>query len=277
MNIMVGAMTPPYSPNEIILSLLFVENYTYNEVIEEILFNIYLFFNEFESYPKTINFTMNISYLDRLRILSSGLEKFICYFSEKSNNLFKYLCRGKVKGKIDKIIPNYDFELDGNTKITISPLGNNSFYHLKDNTGNKYSSSENIILEDSIFSQDDQNTFTIKGKIDENKKEFNNVILKLYDKEAGEEKNAFCNPTNKDVNNYELKCSINQYLVTSMNNTLGEIQDENKKYLLIMIKEGNNELLNIIKPKKFLKKIILYAIILIIIAIIAIFSKIVLF
>ena len=282
----------PYSPNENTLSLLFVDNYTYNEVVEEILFNIYLLFDEFEEgYPKTINFTMNISYSDRLRILSSGLEKFICYFSEKNNNLLKYLCGGKVKGKIDKIIPNYDFELDGNTKITISPFGNNNFYHLKDNTGNKYSSSEIIILEDSIFSQDDQNTFTIKGKIGENKKEFNNVILKLYDKETGEEKNAFCNSTNKDVNNYELKCSINQYLVASMNNALGEIQDENKKYLLIMIKEGNNELLNIINPEKFfngiirffagfflfdgiIKNVISYAIILIIIAI---FSKVVLF
>ena len=133
-------------------------------------------------------------------------------------------------------------------KITVTEFGKNNFNHLKENPGSKYSSSEIIILEDSKFSQDDQNTFTIKGKIDENKKEFDNVILKLYDTETGEEKNAFCNSINKDANNYELKCSINQYLVASLNNVLGEIQDENKKYLLIKIKKGNNELLSIINP-----------------------------
>ena len=282
----------PYSSNENTLSLLFVDNYTFNEVVDEVLFNIYLVFNESEGgYPKTINFTMNVSYLDRLRILSSALEKFICYFFEKNNNLLKYLCGGKVKGKIDTITPNYDFELDGRNKITVTEFGKNNFNHLKENTGSKYSSSEIIILEDSKFSQDDQNTFTIKGKIDENKKEFDNVILKLYDTETGEEKNAFCNSINKDANNYELKCSINQYLVASMNNALGEIQDENTKYLLIKIKKGNNELLSIINPEKFfdsiirfcagfflfdgiLKNVISYAIILIIIAI---FSKVVLF
>ena len=227
------------------LILLFADNYT--KVNNQILFYIYFLLVEDANYPKKINFTLNVSYLNKLRILDPSTEIMNCIYNEKNDDILKYYCNGNVNGDIETITPNYNFRFDNISIVYISPLGNYTFYNLLNNTDPKYSSSEIIILNNSTLSQNVQ-TFSIKGKIKNNKYDFNNVTLRLYEKGTGEEKNVSCTTSNKDINNYELQCKSDQPLVASINNTLGEIQDENGKYLLIVFGDGNNELLNINNP-----------------------------
>ena len=232
----------PYSSKNLMLILLFTDNY--QKINDQILFYIYFIIVEDGNYPKTINFTINVSILNRLRMLDISTKKIICNYNEKNDDVLKYDCNGNVNGNIGTLTPNYDFQFDQNSTVYLSPLGNYTFYHLLNNTGPKYSSSNIMILNNSTLSQNEQ-AFSIKGKINNYKYDFNNVILRLYEKGTGEEKNASCITSNKDLNNYELQCKSDQTLVASINNTLGEIQNENGKYLLILINDGNNELLNI--------------------------------
>jgi hypothetical protein len=224
------------------LILLFTDNYI--KINDQILFYIYFIIVEDGNYPKTINFTINVSILNRLRMLDISTKKIICNYNEKNDDVLNYYCNGNVNGNIGTLTPNYDFQFDQNSTVYVSPLGNYTFYHLLNNTGSKYSSSNIMILNNSTLSQNEQ-AFSIKGKINNYKYDFNNVTLRLYEKETGEEKNVSCSTSNKDLNNYELQCKSDQTLVASINNTLGEIQNENGKYLLILINDGNNELLNI--------------------------------
>ena len=222
--------------------LLFLDNYIQNK--NELSFFIYFYIYDKIYYSNALTFTINILYPQRLRFLNNIVsEKVNCFFIQNNNNITKYNCSGNINGNLINITPNYDFNFNQESSLYISDLGNYSLYNLQKQTGNKYSNAEIIVLNNSILSSNNGG-FTIEGKINELKYDFNNIILGMFDDTTGLEKKVNCTSINKDKNKYQIDCKTKDLFISSLNNTLGEIQELNGKYLLIIIGDGNNDLLN---------------------------------
>jgi len=222
--------------------LLFLDNYVQNK--NELSFFIYFYIYDKIYYSNALTFTINILYPQRLRFLNNIVsEKVNCFFIQNNNNITKYNCSGNINGNLINITPNYDFNFNQESSLYISDLGNYSLYNLQKQTGNKYSNAEIIVLNNSILSSNNGG-FTIEGKINELKYDFNNIILGMFDDITGLEKKFNCTSINKDKNKYQIDCKTKDLFIGSLNNTLGEIQELNGKYLLIIIGDGNNDLLN---------------------------------
>jgi hypothetical protein len=216
---------------------LFIDNYIQNK--NEFSFFIYFYIYDQLYYSNKLTFTINLLDLQG-QIVS---EKVNCFFIQNNNNITKYNCSGNINGNLINITPNYDFDFNQDSSLYINDFGNHSLYNLQNQTGNKYSNAEIIVLNNSILSSHNQG-FIIEGKINELKYDFDNITLKMFDDTTGLEKKINCTSINKDKNNYRINCQTKDLFTGSINNTLGEIQELNDKYLLIIIGDGNNDLLN---------------------------------
>ena len=222
--------------------LLFLDNYIQNK--NELSFFIYFYIYDKIYYSNTLTFTINLLYLQRLRLLNNVVsEKVNCSFIQTNNNISKYNCSGNINGNLISITPNYDFDFKQDSSLYISDLGNYSLFNIQKQTGNKYSNAEIIVLNNSILSNSEQG-FIIEGKINELKYDFDNITLKMFDSTTGFENKINCTSINKDKNKYQIDCKTNDLFIENINNTLGEIQEHNGKYLLIIMGDGNNALLN---------------------------------
>ena len=218
---------------------LFVDNYIQNK--NEFSFFIYFYIYDKLYYSNTLTFTINL--LDLGLLNNKVSEKVNCFFIQNNNNIIKYNCSGNINGTLINITPNYDFDFNQDSSLYINDFGNYSLYNLQKQTGNKYSNAEIIVLNNSILSSHNQG-FIIEGKINELKYDFDNITLKMLDDTTGLEKKFNCTSINKDKNKYQINCQTKDLFTGRINNTLGEIQELNDKYLLIIIDDGNNDFLN---------------------------------
>ena len=213
-------------------------------------FNIFFFFAK-SKVVRYIFFTLKIIF-SRFRNLQEVTEKLaICqivnedYANKEVDNVIRYNCStdGTIDGNYTSIQSNNDFKL-GNTKNVneATPTSDISFsQEIEKELENIQTQDEQInnyyVLKDAYYTDLNGYRFTIKGTLDRNNTNDNNVNFTLYhNQDSNDERNVDCKVIKKEKEDYQIRCDSKKKISASLVSVNGVT--ENKNIITLNMKEN---------------------------------------
>ena len=214
-----------------------IDNYTI--LNDKISFCFYFICFSKSNIPKILILTVNLFNNKKLRNLENFSEKIQCNLL-KNDDFLKYICFLNKNETIDKIKISDDLDFGHKTSLVFSGLSKSMMNNVEKQNADRFSSKKLYILSNSSLVQNN-NSFLIKGLIDNPDFYSNNIFLTITQNENNEEKNITCSIKNNNNNSYEIEieCLPENFNNFSINNSLAEIDD---KILFIIFNKGSNDL-----------------------------------
>ena len=203
--------------------------------------------------PDKTSFNININYKtesNRLRILEEKQESKCNKVNSNDNNNIQYDCSFPVdeSKNLGDITTSGDFKFKGKD-LKISSLANKTMIEGLQNAVETDLDDGFIVLEQAQLSEEKDEAFTLKGKIEE-KFDEDKITLYFDDKGEGNIKESKCTVVleNEKEQKFKFDCIVEKGLIASLTGVIGKTE-KNKK-LVISIKDGTKDILHGKEPSK---------------------------
>ena len=242
--------TPNYGYNSI--NILLFSNYqtrTYTSLRPVVItFTLYIVYRGYTPFSR-VTFTLRLAFMlfrglqesnetytnttSSCTFVSQDLETGICGYSCEADTDRE---PSSVESLNDYKFDNQSFELGNNFTISDLALENSNNLVFANSTISKIKT-----LENGVVFNNDSSTFSIRGQL--KGVDSDTIPFTFVDKSKGEEDaslvNVRCNVTNKDDNDFQIKCDPETDLQTYINGTVGVLDDEQTGVYLNMTEHQN--------------------------------------
>lgn len=203
--------------------------------------------------PDKTSFNININYKtesNRLRMLEEKQESKCNKVNSNDNNNIQYDCSFLVdeSKNLNDITTSGDFKFKGKD-LKISSLANKTMIEGLKNAKQTDFDDGFIVLEQAQISEEKDETFTLKGKIEE-KFDEDKITLYFDEKGKGNLKESICTVVleNEKEKKFKFDCNVEKGLIAPLTGVIGKTE-KNKK-LVISMKDGTKDILHGKEPSK---------------------------